>query len=118
MLEQVIPKTRIEIIDFIVNHFETNPRSINEDGDSFYNGPNGEHCAFAILCENPEELPEGFIRFGIARIKPEFDGQSKEFYSGIQLLHDRDYYWKKTPEGNKLTQEGINEVKKMKKRYK
>ena len=113
------PKSRIEIIDFIVSHFENNPRSLSESGDCLYNGPNGSHCAFAIMCSNPEKLPEGkgvfsLIQKRIPKIKPEFAGYSTGFYRDIQSLHDYDGNWIKTPEGNELTLLGVKEVERLK----
>ena len=112
------PKTKLEIIDFVVSHFTNNPRSMGADGYCKYNGPNGEHCAFALMCENPKELPEGFIRFGMARIKPEFDGYSEDFYHDVQSLHDNSGNWKATPEGNELTPLGVKVVEILKEKYK
>ena len=122
MSEQVIPMTRIEIIDFVVSQFENNPRSLDADGYCAYNGAEGEHCAFGLMCENPKDLIEGestnvLIQKRIPKIKLEFAGYSTEFYKDIQRLHDYSDNWIKTPEGNELTQRGISEVKKMKKRY-
>ena len=115
--------TKLEIIDYVVEHYKTNPRSIGINGGCVYNGINGSHCAFGLMCSNPEELTEGegvvfLIRGNIPRIKPEFSGHSEWFYVAIQLLHDYGSYWEETPEGNELTQKGIKEVEKLKERYK
>ena len=118
-----ITMTPNQIIDYVVNHFSKNPRSLNEQGNCKYNGLNGTHCAFAILCVNPKELNDGLtlndnlIR-KIAILKPEFAGQSFQFYKDIQELHDYGNHWIKTPEGNELTESGIYKVEKLKERYK
>ena len=122
MLESIQPKTRIEIIDYVVSHFEKNPRSLSSHG-CLYNGPNGAMCGFAILCANPEKLiedwsPISLIQNGKAILKPEFSGQSGDFYCDIQMLHDNRGYWKITPEGNELTQIGIERVEELKEKHK
>ena len=112
------PLSASQIIDHVVNHFSKNPRSLDKWGSCVYNGADGSRCAFAILCSNPEELPEGYILWDIARIKPEFDGYSKDFYRDIQRLHDRGDNWIKTETGNELTQMGIEKVKELKEKHK
>ena len=117
------PLSASQIIDHVVNHFSKNPRSMNADGHRcFYNGPDGEKCAFGLMCENSEELIEGFfadvlIQKNIASIKPEFSGHSIQFYLDIQKLHDRNYFWNKTSEGNELTPKGIDFVSYLKESY-
>ena len=98
--------TEIEIIDKTVEHFSSNPRSIGvyidsfgeETSDCVYNGPNGEHCAFAFWCENPQDLREGYsagvlIGDGTAIMKTEAQGRSPFFWNQIQRLHDLNSYW-------------------------
>ena len=123
MSEQIIPMSASQIIDYVVNHFENNRRSMGADGFCKYNGLNGEHCAFAILCENPEGFVEGWfpgtlINKRIAKLKPEFAGQSTYFYQDIQSLHDYNDFWIETETGNELSQDGIEKVKELKKLYK
>ena len=120
MLEQMTPN---QIIDHVVEYYKTNSRSINDNGDCVYNGPDGAMCGFAILCENPKELPEddiayNLVHYGEVKLKPEFSGQSADFYCDIQSLHDCENYWIKTPEGNELTESGIIRVNKLKETYK
>ena len=115
--------TKHEIIDYVVDHYKTNPRSITSGGLCRYNGLNGEKCAFAILCSNPKELIEWkdadtLINAGIAKLKPKFDGHSAFFYKQIQNLHDDNTYWNKTPEGNELSQRGIEKVNELKEYHK
>ena len=122
MSESTTPMTKLEIIDFVINHYKTNRRSISRNG-CLYNAPNGAMCAFAIMCANPKDLIEennadDLIKEGIPKLKPEFAGQSNDFYSDIQELHDDSDNWDKTPEGNKLSQDGIKRVEWLKETYK
>ena len=113
-----------QIIDYVVNHYKNNPRSKDKnDTMCLYNDHNGTHCAFAIMCENPKQLTEGIkanqlLNKRIAKLKPEFSGQSNGFYNAIQMLHDYSDNWERTLKGNKLTQKGIKEVEWLKETYK
>ena len=113
--------TKLEIIDFVVNHFTTHDRSISANGDCLYNGPNGEHCAFALMCEHPELLTEGqatkYCLMDGAVLKPEFSGFKDTFYDDIQLLHDRDYFWISL-KGEGLSDKGLKHVATLKKQHK
>jgi len=113
--------TKLEIISFIVTHFTTHNRSIDPIEACLYNGPNGEHCAFALMCEQPKLLPEGItvtqcLHHG-AILKPEFAGFKDTFYNDIQLLHDfKSYLISEKGEG--LSDKGLVFVAELKEKYK
>ena len=113
--------TKLEIIDFVVTHFTTHDRSFVPIQGCVYNGQNGEHCAFALMCEQPESLPEGrcasaCLSHGVI-LKPQFVGFKDTFYDDIQLLHDRDYFWISL-KGEGLSAVGLEHVATLKKQYK
>lgn len=125
--------TEIEVIDFTVEHFQNNPRSLGsyknivtglEISGCVYNGENGEHCAFALFCENPKDLIEGrrasmLLIDETARLKPEVSHIRDKFWSDLQGLHDSDEYWSGVKgQVQSLSLMGENKVKDMKKMYK
>lgn len=118
-----LQKTRIEIIDWIAGLYNSNNRST--DGlHCSYNGPNGTHCAFAMMCVDPISLreicdggegPETIAEFKPELIKPElikpeFRGHPPVFYAVIQLLHDRESNWNTSG----LTESGRKKVETLK----
>lgn len=116
-------------VEFVINHFKTNPRSMNPNYDvssprCLYKGPNGERCAFAICCNPKVELQENVPAYTILSYKgfdillPEFAIKNSHFWSDIQYLHDCDDFW--TPNdlgGNDLTEDGLIQVKTILSKY-
>lgn len=102
-------KSKVEIIKYIKEHFSQNPRS--KDGHLCrYNGPNGEHCAFAICCKDPEVLSvyenkrafDVLSYLGFEILKEEFMVKDPYFWNSIQEFHDDDQLWN----GMQLTERG------------
>lgn len=112
-----------QIIDLIVKTYSPlGARSLEKDGRScVYNGPNGKHCAFAMMCSNPEGLEEGVVAssllhsLGFGILKPEFRGFPVDFYTQCQRLHDFGTYWDPILGG--LTDGGRREVEVMKRDF-
>ncbi len=116
--------TAHQIIDETVTFYHNNPRSLNgerkvanESGDilCLYNGPNGEKCAYARCCTPDSEFTEGKSAScqNKAKLLPQYEGYSDSFWCGIQSLHDSDKFW----DGNRLTEDGINQVEYLKSHY-
>jgi hypothetical protein len=91
-------KTKVEILDEIVEYYTNNPRSLGERG-CLYNGPNGEHCAFALMCIDPTKLAEKAAASSNLRargdviLKEEYRGYEADFYDEIQSIHDAGTNW-------------------------
>ena len=132
--------TKIEILDFVVNHFNTHPRAIIPGGNkcTYLNQITGDRCAHSICIEDsvlekivvnskadplgPYSLSSGaetLIRvFGDEMHKPEFRGHAPEFWSDTQWLHDKESNWLETADGNVLSMEGSLMLGALKVRYK
>ena len=115
-------KSQHEIIDFIANHYNTGNRAVEAVGGGNYcryNTPDGKQCAFAIMCIEPETLPEGvgasahLTNLGAEILKPEFRGYNFHFYNVIQHFHDKEEYWNE----NGLTDKGKKKVAELKIKY-
>jgi hypothetical protein len=100
-----------EIVEFIIATYSMpGSRSLCPEGGCVYNAPNGNQCAFALMCENGRELEECLaarsqIQGECAILKEEFDGYVPAFYVDIQRLHDIPEHWDKhglTPEGRRF----------------
>lgn len=134
--------TKIEILDFVVNHFNTHPRAIMPGRASctYLNQITGDRCAHSICIEDSvlEEIvakanadadpsgpyilssdAEALIRiFGDDMHKPEFRGHAPEFWVDVQLLHDKATNWIEIAEGNELSMEGSLLLGALKVKYK
>ncbi len=111
-----------EIIDLIVKTYSApGSRSVTPEGFCLYNGPDGKHCAFALMCSDPESLPERRLAITIIKesgdkiLKPEFRGHSESFYAQCQHLHDSAHDWDMVNGG--LTEDGENRVRWMKQNF-
>lgn len=122
-------KTKIEIIDETVEVYSVpGSRSINmaedpelSEGRCLYNGPDGKHCAFARVVENPEILEERqncrrlIKELGVEiKFKEGYEGHGRDFWWAIQHLHDNDNHWAK--DGG-LTGKGRAYVEELKLKY-
>lgn len=117
--------TTHEIIDYIAGYYNLGNRSVVEEKIAdviplcVYNGSGGKHCAFALMCINPQSLIEGqgardlLHTYGDSILKPEFRGHPFRFYDDIQSLHDRSGNWTETG----LSEEGEEEVAALKLKY-
>lgn len=112
--------TTHEIIDYIAGYYNLDNRSTDAPKIMcVYNGPDGKHCAFALMCIDSTLLEEGKNASAILRLnsdsilKPEFRGYSPEFYDDVQRLHDCSENWTKTG----LSPEGEDKVAALKERY-
>ncbi len=100
-------KTRKEILLETAGAYTSETRSVAEnraDGCK-YLGPDGRRCAFSRCCKDDEETAkilkdcEGmpasglFYAHGDKLLKPEYQGNSIEFWSHVQSLHDCSYNW-------------------------
>jgi hypothetical protein len=121
-------KTAHEIIDETVEYYSKNPRSLgkygSKDSACLYLGPNGEKCAFSRCVMDSEvkglHQSEGqslnmFVRNDSLDhvLESEYRGHSKDFWISLQHLHDDKSHWN----GNTLTVEGQNFVKRLKKHF-
>jgi hypothetical protein len=136
-MTNTMAKTKREIIEYVVEHFRTHPRSWiskeNQAGEMLpycvYNGPDGAHCAFAICCHPIDSKHDAINQdaaavlnsnpLGLAILLPEFRHildcasvtELKSFYLNIQYLHDSTRNW--TPNkagGQDLTAAGIKDI--------
>lgn len=110
-------KTRLEIIEFVKDYFENNPRSVNDKGVCVYRGPSGEKCAFSICCYDEvidsfiiDDAPIGVYNvlgdFGFGVLLEDFRIEDKMFWRDIQFFHDSSQFWESNGKGNILTKEG------------
>jgi hypothetical protein len=111
-------KSKDEIVDYVVEHFSNNPRSISGNGKCLYNGPSGSCCAFA-LCVNEDDRDQlleynaasyQLMKFGDKILKDEFKGHGPGFWDSVQDLHDSSANWS----GNELTETGEKAVARIK----
>ena len=94
--------TFAELVDNTVEHYTTNPRSLCDKLNCKYDGPNGERCAAARLCDeslsNFREMDDfhdtswGRVEY-LAVLKPEYAHFTVRQISALQNLHDLHYYW-------------------------
>lgn len=133
-MENTIIKTAHQIIDEIAAKYTSNTRSMkvlndsNFMGDTLetkslqcaYVGDEDRTCAFGHMCIDPSVLIEGkragiqIDKFGQEILKPEYRGQSNNFYNAVQNLHDTDQNWDELG----LSQQGQNRVEILKRDYK
>lgn len=120
-------KSKVELIDYIVNHYKNNPRAIDaETGKCLY----VKGCAVSICLKDEVDRSKldsyidkrGKLNTSIVSLtrdnilslndfKPEFQIDDLELWHRLQWLHDGDEYWKTTDTGNELTEKGMNEYK-------
>jgi hypothetical protein len=126
-------KTVTEVLDYIVEHYRTHPRSVGFNPDSFgvskgvclYNGKNGAKCAFALLChpidahfDEPSVAATKVLSknpLGLDILLPEFryisgltDVNLPRFFLQVQSLHDNAPYWVQNGKGGQdLTPVGL-----------
>jgi hypothetical protein len=117
--------SKLEIIDDTVAYYSIpGRRSLNPEAKEnhsavscLYNGPNGVHCAFARVVENPQELEEGQCASHVLKdaiLKQEYQGHDGYFWDDVQALHDGEGYW--SDEGP-LTQRGQQKANQLKTKY-
>ena len=125
--------TKSEIIDFVVNHFKTNPRGIGHNG-CLYKTDEGHRCAHSI-CIKDEYLEKAdantsasdlIYDYGDQIHLPQFQGHAGvegnlkvKFWHNIQWLHDNDGNWQENENGgHDLSEQGIAEVDYLKRKHK
>ena len=116
--KQTTPMTFAELVDNTVEYYTTNPRSLQfPDGPCVYEGPNGERCAAARLCdESATDLEAMDIVhdtswnevYHFATLKPEYAHFNNDQISALQCMHDTHENWLK-PDGERGT-EGLSEI--------
>lgn len=107
-------KTTLEIIEETIEHYKTNPRSLEKiTGHCKYLNDDGSKCAFSRCCTDEgvkrlHDLNEGhsITTNHLSYLKPEYQGHDVEFWLYIQRLHDSDGNWN----GNELTERGKDMV--------
>jgi hypothetical protein len=109
-------KTKVEIINYIREYFESHPRAIS-NGRCVYIDDNGNMCAHSICIQtdfNREEINYGSTAKVVIKLygdkihKEEFQGHSIAFWRDIQKFHDYSDNWIETNNGNTLTEVGMN----------
>ena len=130
--------TKIEILDFVVNHFNTHPRAVIPGSASctYLNQITGDRCAHSICIEDSvletivadvntlglyslSSGAETLIRiFGDDMHKPEFRGHDIKFWEDVQWLHDKESNWIEIADGNELSMEGSLVLSALKVKYK
>lgn len=113
-----------DVIDFVVDYFgaDTQRRSRNARGQCVYRGLEGRLCAFALFVSNPEALIEqcsSHMQLAPVRLREEVQHlphlqSHRNFWLDVQVLHDRNFYWRS--EGG-LTESGVSFVQELKKRW-
>lgn len=116
-------KTKIEIIDFVVEHIKRNGRAVVQDEhngqECVYYSTDGKRCGHSIcIDDNMAKQVSGTAAYVIITNgddihKPEFRGNGIEFWRKIQFLHDHHLFW----ENNELTEKGTNYVNNLKEEY-
>lgn len=120
--EQVKQLTKIEIIDYVVDYFQKNPRA--KDGTKcLYLTKTGLRCGHSICLEDDFVKNTPISRSTNAEIlinehgddihKPEFRSHDSDFWMNIQRIHDNNYFWR----DNELTDDGKEFVKELKQEY-
>lgn len=125
-LEQIKQLTKIEIIDYVVDYFQKNPRAKEKDREfprCVYLTKTGLRCAHSICLEDEflkdkeiKELGSAYSvinKYGDDIHKPQFRGHESEFWSEIQILHDDNRFWRDSG----LTDDGKEFVKELKEKY-
>jgi hypothetical protein len=115
-------KSKLEVIDYIVDYFSSNPRSLNSKGYCAYHGENGSRCAFSLCCKEGVDLSrhEGRAATSVLRIngfdilKDEFKIEDSDFWDDVQEMHDTDRFWK----NGKISEEGGGYVNYLKDKHK
>lgn len=119
-------KTKIEIIDEVVKHFQKNPRSLNEKHHYVYLNDKGHRCAHSIFIMDDlikdisEIVKDNWSAFHLIEKKgddihkPEYRGHDPIFWNHIQAIHDEPTYW----DGKRLTTLGRKYVNELKSKYK
>ncbi len=118
--------TKIEIIDYVVDYFQKNPRATEKDGPGLrcvYLSKTGLRCAHSICIEDDflkgkegKKLGSAYSlinKYGDDIHKPEFRGHNTEFWLDIQKLHDMYSFWR----DNELTDDGREFVRELKETY-
>jgi hypothetical protein len=117
-------KTKLEIIDEIVEYYSTDTSRRGVQLTSF----GSETCAYLTndgkMCAVGRCMIEPTIDLGGAArdvledsfylLKPEYRIEDLEFWENLQNLHDTNSYWDKKG----LTQRGLQEIEYLKTRYK
>jgi hypothetical protein len=114
-------KTKLEILDEVVNYYNQDPsrRAVIDDFRCEYVTEDGRMCAVGICLLEPDTMPQvdiaderlvedhiTFTHKTMMRFKPEYRINDVKFWQGLQKLHDSKLNW--TPEG--LSLEGKHEV--------
>lgn len=83
-----------EILQDVVDHYNLDNRSVDENEKCVYNGPDGRKCAAARWMDNLELVTE---HAGVAENYECLNDTAKlagiKFMSEIQGLHDNEKYW-------------------------
>jgi len=132
-LDEVIPLTKVQIIDETIEYYKNNNRGIVNKTLYIcaYKNDKGDMCAVG-RCFTPDTLKLieekdliGCTTFGLnshinfdKALKPQYQGHSIEFWRDLQRLHDTMEYWEKTTTGNILTNKGMEKAKQLKELYK
>ena len=130
-------KTKEEIVEIVVDHYKTHPRSIKDDGGCVYTCRiDGQkcHCAVGLFLKNEyqkvgwdynysgvrkvvnvEGMPlEDILIEGVPRSKGDMD-----FWINLQTLHDEDSHWCKNNLGGcDLTKDGLQHKNRVLKKVK
>lgn len=114
--------TKIEIIDYVVDYFQKNPRAKNGE-NCLYLTKTGLRCGHSICLEDDFVKDTIIARTTNAKHlidnhgdnihKPEFRGHHIEFWMNIQRIHDINIFWR----DNELTDDGKEFVKQLKETY-
>jgi hypothetical protein len=118
--------TKIEIIKETVEYYKNNNRGITPGGACQYLTKDGDMCAVGRCLENPEDIglktiyaDALIIGYGDGIFKKQYQGHDINFWKNLQIFHDSNRFWVsyKTKKGNKLTEDGKNDLKFLLERY-
>jgi len=113
-------KTKIEIINEVANHFNSQNRAIVE-GACSYLTPDGKKCAvgmflnfekFSVIINN-DSADTLFQKKGYGILKEEYQIEDTGFWMDLQGLHDTDRFW----DENGLTETGEGRKQFLLKKY-
>ena len=94
------PLSMLEILDETIEYYTHNPRGITDGEVCLYLTEDGKKCAVG-RCLVEGRIPttfEGGVpslvrKYGTFLLKPQYRGYKEAFWTDLQTLHDRSYYW-------------------------
>lgn len=114
-------KTKIEIINEVANHFNSQNRAIDSNGFCAYITEDGKKCAVGMFlnsennyaCVTNDCADNLFEHHGYKILKEEYQIEDSGFWTDLQRLHDKEIFW----DENGLTETGEGRKQFLLKKY-